>query len=181
MNLGMGHAAHPSVFRRLLGSQLESVEGALFQFSEHPSRAVGTLTVKHHTGKSARFFIWLLRLPKEGQDLPIVVQIISQTGREFWQRVIGASVLQTRHDVVQDWLEEKVGRFRFLHRVTVVEGGLHYRQERVYYCGIRLPRFLSPIVEAYAKGDETGWNLNVTVSCPRCGPICQYQGWITPL
>lgn len=177
----MAPATQESVFRRLLGPQLDTVEGALFKFSEHPSRAVGNLTVTHHPGKSARFFIWLLRLPKEGQNLPIVVQILSQTGREFWQRVIGTSTLQTRHDVVQDRLEEKVGHFRFLHIVTVVEGGLHYRQERVYFCGIRLPKFMSPIVDAYAKGDETGWNLSVTVSCPRCGLICQYQGWITPL
>ncbi len=167
-----------SVFRRLLGDELNEVSGALREFSDAPSAAAGTLTVRHHPGRMARFFIWALRLPKEGAGQPTTIQIQCSGGREYWNRTIGRARFCTRHSVVEGWLEETTGRFRFLHRVSVVDGGLHYRQERVYFLGIRLPHVLSPIISAYAKGDERGWQLDLTVSCPRCGPICQYEGWI---
>lgn len=167
-----------SVFRQLLGSELDLVDGALRRFSDDPSAAAGSLDVTHHTGRMARFFIWLLKLPKEGTGQTTVINIESKGACERWNRTIGESRFRTKHAVRAGLLEERAGKFRFLHEVSVVEGGLHYRQVRVYFCGIRLPELFSPIIQARAAGDEVGWKLDLTVSCPRCGPICQYRGWI---
>ncbi|MBI1756630.1 MAG: DUF4166 domain-containing protein [Fimbriimonas ginsengisoli] len=167
-----------SVFRKLLGPALDSVEGALRKFSDEPCAAAGSLDVVHHPGRMARFFIWILALPKEGCGQPTSIVIERSSDCEKWNRRIGASRFSSRHSIVDGMLVEKAGRFRFLHRVSVVDGGIHYHQERVYFLGIRLPLLFSPIIDANAKGDERGWKLDVTVSCPRCGPICQYSGWI---
>ncbi len=167
-----------SVFRELLGDQLDQVEGVLRAFSDHPVAADGALDVTHHPGRMARFFIWILALPKEGKNQPTHIKIDRTPGVERWNRRIGRSKFRTRHAVVDGLLEERAGRFRFLHRVSVVDGGLHYHQERVYFLGIKLPLTFSPIIEANAKGDAQGWSLDLMVSCPRCGPICQYRGWI---
>ena len=168
-----------SVFGKLLGSNLERVDGVLKDFSISPSAAAGTLNVVHHTGKMARFFIWILGLPKEGENQHTTVKVEYKKGQEYWNRRIGISKFRTKHAAVDGYLEETAGRFKFLHEVTVVDGGINYHQVRVYFLGIRLPRVMSPIIDATAKGDDAGWMLDLTVSCPRCGPICQYKGWIT--
>lgn len=167
-----------SVFRVLLGEKLDWLRGALRQFSDSPTSAEGELTVTHHPGRMARFFIWILRLPKAGCDQPTKIEVRRSETTEVWNRRIGSSRFRTRHRVLGPYLEERVGFFRFVHVVSVVDGGLHYRQERVYFLGLRLPHTFSPIVEAHAEGDERGWTLELTVSCPRCGPICRYEGWI---
>jgi len=167
-----------SVFRELLGTELDGVSGALKRFSDAPTAATGSLDVRHHTGRTARFFIWLLGLPKEGTNQPTTVAVKGLHGVETWNRKIGASKFRTRHAVVDGLLEERAGKFRFLHKVAVVDGGIKYTQERVYFLGVRLPHLFSPIIVAFAKGDDHGWTLDLTVSCPRCGPICEYSGWI---
>ena len=172
--------AAPSVFRSLLREKLDSVCGSLQRFSDAPQGASGTLTVTHHPGRMARFFIWILRLPKEGENLVTRISVKSNPRGEVWTRSIGSSRFVTRHRVVGDLLEERAGLFRFLHEVDVQQGALQYRQVRVYFLGIRLPRNFSPIIDAEAKGDEHGWKLDLVVSCPRCGPICRYEGWVEP-
>jgi hypothetical protein len=124
----------------------------------------------------ARFFIWILKLPKEGPDQDTTIQVELSENLERWNRKIGRSRFRTKHRAVEGLLEERAGYFRFMHRVSVVNGGLNYHQERVYFCGIRLPLLFSPIIDANASGDDTGWILDLTVSCPRCGPICHYTG-----
>jgi hypothetical protein len=168
------------VFRSLLGSELDQLSEALRRFSDAPTSAQGELTVTHHTGRMARFFIWILRLPKAGRGQTTTIQVSRTERTEYWRRRIGSSRFQTRHRALGPYLEERAGLFRFVHVVSVVDGGLHYRQERVYFLGLRLPHVFSPIIEAHADGDDRGWTLDLTVSCPRCGPICRYEGWITP-
>lgn len=169
-----------SVFRRLLSQDLDQVSGALRRFSDEPLAAEGRLTVTHHPGRAARFFIWILRLPKAGEEQATRIKVRREPLGEVWDRTIGQSRFITRHRVRGDLLEERAGLFRFLHRVEVDHGVLRYRQERVYLLGIRLPRLFSPIIDAEADGDERGWRLNLVVSCPRCGPICRYEGWVEP-
>lgn len=169
-----------SVFREILGADLGSVSGALGAFSDAPSKASGHLDVKHHPGRMARFFIWILKLPKEGTDQPVSIEIERKPKLERWRRRIGDSRFVTRHRAMGKYLEEKAGLFRFVHKVSAADGGMNYHQVRVYFLGIRLPHVFSPIINATAKGDDKGWLLDLTVSCPRCGPICQYKGWIEP-
>ncbi|HAY13503.1 MAG TPA: DUF4166 domain-containing protein [Fimbriimonadaceae bacterium] len=170
----------PSVFRSLLGPQLDEVGGALRRFSDVPQSAEGSLTVTHHPGRMARFFIKILKLPAAGTLLPTRIAVQSNPQREIWQRSIGRSRLRTQHRAVGTYLEERVGLFRFLHQIYVENGAMKYHQEKVFLLGIPLPHTFSPIIDATASGDEKGWELDLTVSCPRCGPICQYKGWIEP-
>jgi Domain of unknown function (DUF4166) len=168
-----------SVFRNLLGPELDQINGALREFSDQPQSAHGTLEVTHHPGRMARFFIWILKLPKAGAGQDTTIQVATAENLERWNRRIGQSRFRTRHRAVDGLLEERAGYFRFMHRVTVVDGGINYHQVRVYFLGIRLPRLFSPIIDANAAGDESGWILDLTVSCPRCGPICHYTGRVT--
>lgn len=164
------------MFQTLLGNQLQSLGGALRRFSEEPGSASGELTVEHHAGRMARFFIWALRLPREGVHQATTIRVQRTDTQETWNRMIGSSRFRTRHRAHDGYLEERAWPFRFLHEVKVDEGVLRYRQARVYLLGIPLPHLFSPIIEAEAKGDDTGWTLDLTVSCPRCGPICRYAG-----
>lgn len=168
----------PSVFRSLLGDDLDSLGGALQRFSENPNNAHGQLTVTHHPGRMARFFIWILRLPAEGTQQVTTIRVECSPTTETWNRVIGRSKFRTRHRAKGGYLEERAGPFRFLHDVSIDDGVLRYRQAHVYLLGIKLPRVFSPIIDAEAQGDNKGWTLDLTVSCPRCGPICHYTGWI---
>jgi len=170
--------AHASVFRTLLGARLDSLGGALRTFSDQPSAARGELTVTHHPGRMARFFIFILRLPAEGAKQPTEINVRSEPNLEVWSRRIGKSRFRTKHRAIGDFLEERAWPFRFLHQVSVEEGVMRYRQIHVYLLGLKLPHLFSPIIEAKAFGNEHGWTLDLTVSCPRCGPICHYEGWI---
>lgn len=169
-----------SLLRQLLGDQIESLHGALKDFTENPGRAQGSLTVTHHTGRMARFFIWLLRLPAAGDNLAATIQVTAKPTSEEWHRVIGPSQFRSQQRVKNGHLEELAGPFRFVQRVAVQDGTLHYRHTEVYLLGLRLPRLMSPIIDAEARGDATGWDVAVTVSCPRCGPICHYEGRMKP-
>lgn len=168
----------PSVFTTLLGDELDTLGGALRKFSEQPDCAKGELTVTHHPGRMARFFILVLRLPAQGSQQVTSIRVKRSSKGEVWNRVIGKSRFRTKHRAVGQYLEERAWPFRFLHQVQVDNGVLRYRQAKVYLLGVRLPHLFSPIIAAEAHGDERGWTLELTVSCPRCGPICHYEGWI---
>lgn len=169
-----------SLLRRLLGADLDQVGQALRDFSDNPRQAEGFLSVWHHPGRIARFMIRVMKLPAEGQDQMTTVDVDQQPGREVWRRSIGETRFQTRQAVVGQLLEEASGPFRFRYEILVEEGVLRYRQARALFLGIPLPRFLSPMTDAEVRGDDAGWTVRVTVSCPRCGPIFGYSGRIEP-
>ncbi len=165
-----------SLFRKLLGSELDKVQGGLSAFLDSPGAAEGNLTVRHHPGKSARFFIRLLRLPKEGTDMPTRLDVSIDDESEYWRRQIGQSRLKSRHRIREGKLEEQMWPFSFLYDVELKGGALTYTQTEVRLLGMKLPSTFSPIVGGEVIGRGDGWWMRISVSCPRCGPICVYEG-----
>jgi hypothetical protein len=89
-----------------------------------------------------------MKLPSQGQNLPVVLQVTTEpgTGRlpstMSWRRQIGATVLDTRQFARAGRLVEETvaGAVEFTLQVDS-SGGLHYTEVASRVLNLRLPRF----------------------------------------
>jgi hypothetical protein len=118
----------------------------------------------------------IMKLPSQGRNLRVVLQVTKEPTTMSWRRQIGATVLDTRQFARAGRLVEQsgAGTVEFALRVDS-SGGLHYEDVTSRFLHIRLPRFLAPRVRAQVSPTSSGWRVGVVIEW-RGHLICRYEG-----
>jgi hypothetical protein len=183
--VGAARVTAVSLYRRLLGPDFDRLPPALRAF--HDSAAggsgAGVFRVRRGTRSVARVAARGLRLPPEGDHVPVTLRVAAKDGRELWERTFATRRLHTLR--TRQWLEggrllERVGAATLAFDVTADEGGMRLRSVDFRWLGAPVPRGLAITVDADVRGFEAHWEVAVVVRAPRMGIITSYEGRITP-
>lgn len=166
------------LYQSVLGEDFEKLGNTLREFHTHPETVSGHLSVSHHTHWVPKFFVWLMRLPKQGSNLETHLEVDVQGEEEVWSRKIGEVRLVTRQRVKNGKLVEIAGPISFVFDVEAEGEAMVFHHYRSTLLGIPIPKHIAPVVNAKAQPMEKGWSMWVDILCPRYGTICRYEGEI---
>jgi len=172
---------------RAMGAAFERLPLAIraMHGTHRSRRAVGRVDVSRGHGRLARALAGLLRLPEEGRDQPITVDFTALPGRERWTRRIGARGFATVLQAVDGVLLERVNGLTVCMRAVPIDGGQFDRGValelvRAWFCGIPLPRAVSPCFIGRMRAPECLYRFEVAVAFPLIGDLIRYDGWLAP-
>ena len=117
---------------------------------------MGMASVSHQNKWLAR----LLRFPRAGRDQPLRLDVVAEESREIWTRSFGNSQRRSVQRVRGGLLVEDLGPMQIEFRIIPNNDGMRFQSQRARLLGIPVP----VRVEAHVKGNDSGWEFEVTVS-----------------
>ncbi|ATB42981.1 hypothetical protein CYFUS_008460 [Cystobacter fuscus] len=174
----------PSLYARLLGPDWQRLPPRVRQLHSE-GLARGRFHVRRAPGLLAALMGWLSRLPPAGEDVPTRLVVRREGATQFWERAFGGHALVTsQHAWPGGLLAERLGAVACVFRLRVESRGLRYEQVGAWVClgawSLRLPRLLSPRIEAEALDAPEGMRVHVRIGAPLLGPLLSYEGWVCP-
>nr|WP_272494067.1 DUF4166 domain-containing protein [Stenotrophomonas mori] len=125
---------------------------------------------------------WLARLPPSADDLPVAVTFRAGADGERWDRRFGTARMASRLWQREGRLLERLGAVRLGFVLTVEDGEIHWRAERVWVLGIvPLPAAWSAAVQCREREHAGRYEFRVEVALPLIGPLIRYEGWLLPV
>lgn len=170
--------SEPSLYRRLLGAQFDTLPDALRRFHDMPGggHARGTMSVTRPASRLHNVLANVLGLPKAGVDVPVSLRVTVEPGREHWVRRFNEHVLRSVQWAKGDCLMERIGPSTISCSLVVDGDSLRYEFGRAWFLGIPLPRRLAPYVESWVTGRDDGWYVTVRIFAPLLGEMIHYEG-----
>lgn len=168
-----------ALFQRVLGAEFETlppVVRALHAASGH-RRYRGQVEVVRGANPLACLFGWATRLPPAGKG-EVEVEIDTSGVEEKWTRHIGGHAMPSRLWERDGLLCERLGLARFGFRLTVEQGDLVWRVERVTALGLPLPVRWFDKVQARESELEGRYRFDVAAAMPVIGLLVRYRGWL---
>jgi len=158
------------LYPQLLAADFARLPRALREFHSMPrgGRASGTAVVTH----TNRWLAWLAGFPGIGENIPLQLEVQTNGNREIWVRRFGNVILRTSQRQKGDLLLETRGPIRIFFRIFADGQGMRFESQRAYLWIIPLPLR----VEATVRGNESSWEIEVTVA-----RIGSYQGALAPV
>jgi hypothetical protein len=172
-------AVSAALFQRVLGAEFESlppVVRTLHTASGH-RRYHGQVEVVRGGNPLARLFAWATRLPPAGRG-EVEVEIDISGVEEKWTRHIGGHAMPSRLWKRGGLLCEQLGLARFGFRLTVEQGDIVWRVERVTALGLPLPARWFGNVQARESELEGRYRFDVAAAMPVIGLLVRYRGWL---
>jgi hypothetical protein len=172
----------PSLYRRVLGTRFDELPEVLKRFHDAGTggRARGTFRVVRGNGFVRNAVAGLLRFPRAGERVPIVLEIVVDGDRELWLRHFPGRCTRTVQWADGDLLMERFGLSSFSSALVVRGSRVCYEFRRAWFAGVPLPIWLSPYVVGYVDASDTGWRVVVHLFAPCLGEIIHYEGWVEP-
>lgn len=135
----------------------------------------GRASVRRGNSLFAQFAALVARLPPTQHDVPVIVNIEVQEGREVWTRHFGKSapmqsVLCNRNGL----LEERMGPAALQFQVNVRDGGMDWYLRSISVLGFALPLRLFQ-VQVRADADPA-YRFFVSVGLTGVGELIRYEG-----
>ena len=175
-----------SLYERLLGPSFASLPPEVSALRRVPVHcdAVGRCDVRRGRHRGARALAALLRLPKDGTDLPASATYTTDGPREIWHRQFGDVAMRAIHEEGQGRLRgllvETVGVLSFGFRVTAGPQGLRRRLVAVRLFGIELPKPHALSISGQESVRDGRFRFDVAMDLPCFGPLIRYSGWLEP-
>jgi hypothetical protein len=159
------------------------VSATTFHLGAETVRGSGTFAVRWGRAFPARILARLLRLPREGPTVPVRVEIERMGDREVWRRWFAGRPYVTRQSRRGPIRIERIGALEIRYRLQATRHEVRHVQERacvrVGRLAVPLPRHLSPMVTAWAAGQEGDrFFVAVRVRAPLVGPLLSYAGYV---
>jgi hypothetical protein len=170
------HNLEVRLYRTILGTKFERLAPVLQEFHDKANSAEGVFTVTHDPRILSKILVRVMRLPRAGTNLPLKLEVTTESGSETWIRQLGVSKLVSHQSEHEGYLIERTGPLKFRFKVSESNGGMDFVQDGCSILGIELPQALSPIVNAKITPNSGGWHVIVAISIFRLGTICQYDG-----
>lgn len=166
----------------MLGSDFERLPPVLraFHGATGGATARGVLRVRHGPSRLARVLARALRVPPEGDEIPVTLLTVPRGDGEIWDRTFRTSRLRTTQSLSEGKLVEYYGASALTFHVTADDHGMRFRSADFTWLGIRPPGLLRVQVDADVQGFESYWELAVVVRMPRLGVITSYEGRLAP-
>ena len=167
------------LFQRLLGVQFDALSPSVkaLHTAHGHRRYRGQVEVVRGRNPLARLFVWATRLPPAGHS-EVEVEIDATDEEEKWIRHIGGHAMPSRLWERDGLLCEQLGLARFGFRLTVEQGDIVWRVERVAALGLRLPTGWFQQVRARESELNGRYRFDVAAALPVVGLLVRYQGWL---
>ena len=174
-------------YQRIVGDSWSDLAEPVRQFHTMAKQfqGAGLFTVRHGRGFLARLFARIMRLPAEGEKVPVKLVVVATDDGEQWNRMFADRPFITKQgEHPAGYMTERVGLTEIWYRLLVVDEALHYEQAkaslRLGRLRIPLPRVLAPNISAreWAMPDGRGVNVSVNVKAPLVGLLINYTGYI---
>lgn len=168
-----------ALFQQVLGAEFETLPPAvraLHTASGH-RRYHGQVEVVRGGNPLARLFAWATRLPPAGRG-EVEVEIDASGEDEKWTRHIGGHAMPSRLWERDGLLCEQLGLARFGFRLTVEQGSIVWRVQRITVLGLRLPaRWFAQVLARESEADGR-YLFDVAAAMPMIGLLVRYRGWL---
>lgn len=180
--------AGQSLYESVLGQDWERLPQPLRVLHGVRQRGVfeGEAQVEVGSRFIARGLRRLIGFPKAADCVPVRVTIEREGGVERWTRAFGRqrlrSELSTPADGARGVVMERFGSLRFRLGLPVDHSGLSMPVLQGRWCGLTLPRRLTPTSVTRETVDALGrFHFDVDVGLPGIGRIVRYRGWLVPV
>lgn len=156
------------IYRALLEDDFEKLPAVLRLFHSAPGQrcATGTLSI---TRQSA-FLAWLVGFPREGEHVPVRLDVVATEDEETWTRRFGSVVRSSTQWAAGGLLMEEAGPVRIAFQVRACQGGMSFESRWARVWGIPIPMR----IEVAVRGGETSWEVEV-----RIAHVGSYRGAMT--
>lgn len=179
-------AAPAALYRRVLGpDQALHPAVAALHLDAGCTRAHGVLTVTRGRTASARLLGWLLRMPREGAAVPVVLEISRHGAEERWWRRFGEDVLVGSRQFAgpDGGLRERYGPLELALELRAVHGALCVtgRSAALRLGPLRwsVPALVAPQVDAsVASSGGAAVAVQVRIELRLTGLLLAYQGQV---
>lgn len=174
----------PTLYAGLLGPSWEGLP-PLVRRLHGEGCATGHFTIRRARGVLAALVGWLCQLPPAGEHVPTRLVVRRQAGGQRWERTFGTHALATGQRVWEGGLlAEQLGPVECVFRLRAERRGLRYEQVgtwlRLGPWSLRLPRWMSPRIEAEAFESAEGMHVHVRIHVAVIGAMLSYEGVILP-
>lgn len=173
----------PSLFKQVLGAGFEQLPAPVRTLHSvaQQQRYAGRCEIRRGTHWLVEPCAWLARLPHSATDIPVDVDFWVDDAGERWHRRFDGQPMHSRLWLQAGKLHEQLGAVRFRFGLTVVEGQILWRAERVWAFGLLpLPARWFGGVHCRERAHAGRYEFLVDVSMPWIGPLIRYEGWLEP-
>ena len=168
--------------RGLLGPALDTLPAVLRTVHDGEGALTlnGTAQVWRSRHPVARFLCELMRLPRAGRDVPVIIALDRRGKLARWRRRFGrrsyASWLRAEHGL----LVEGMGIATNAYRVSAAHGELRFDLVGFRLFGLPVPDCLRPRCHAVEQEANGTLDFDIPVSLPGLGPVIRYSGRVAP-
>jgi hypothetical protein len=169
---------HLSLYEHVLGPSYAALPPALLRFHRLTGHTVlhGWVETEAPGSALARLLARCLGTPLRGGSGALRFELDASPHAECWTRHFPTQTMTSRMRLVAGKIEEKLGAARLTFGLSVVEGELKMRLERLRFLGIPCPRWLMPEVVAEESGSENKLHFRVAARLPLLGTVASYRG-----
>jgi hypothetical protein len=131
---------------------------------------------------------WLFKFPPAGRDLPTLVTVIAERGREIWHRDFGGEGIFTvlepalskdgRKD--RPVIVERFGVVTFDLAVGEVPDGISLSVVGMRALGIPIPSWLWPRLKAVERAEAQRFHFDIDIDLSWGAKLIHYRGWVVP-
>jgi hypothetical protein len=168
--------------------------GRLFQRLPKPVKAQhgaldillsrGCCDIERGKAWSARLVGRLFKFPPAGRDLPTLVTVIAESGREIWHRDFGGkgifTVLEPAHKSGAQVIVERFGIVSFDLAVSEVKDGISLTVIGMRALGLAIPRWLWPRLKAVERAEAQRFHFDIDIDLSWGAKLIHYRGWVVP-
>jgi hypothetical protein len=127
---------------------------------------------------------WLFKFPPAGRDLPTLVTVIAERGREIWHRDFGGegifTVLEPAAHNDTPVIVERFGIVTFDLAIGEVPNGITLSVAGMRALGIAVPRFLWPRLNAVEHAEAQRFHFDIDIDLSWGAKLIHYRGWVVP-
>ncbi|MBO9452571.1 DUF4166 domain-containing protein [Tropicibacter sp. R16_0] len=174
------------LYRRVLGAALDDMPPQLraLHDSADPRAWSGQAKISRGAGVLSRLIGWVMRLPPQGDAIPVSVSFIPKNGGEEWQRDFGGHALMSYQyqapNAQPGIINERFGMIDVT--VALQTDGERLVLEPIAWAFGRLPlpNALLPVGQSFETQIDDRFVFDVEIAMPWVGRIAAYQGWLLP-
>jgi hypothetical protein len=144
----------------------------------------GRCDIERGPSWTSRAVGWLFKFPPAGRDLPTLVTVIAERGREIWHRDFGGqgifTVVEPARIAGAPVIVERFGLVCFDLAVGETEGGITLSVVGMRALGIAMPRWLWPRLKAVERSEAQRFLFDIDIDLSWGAKLIHYRGWVVP-
>jgi uncharacterized protein DUF4166 len=145
--------------------------------------AFGETHIERGSNPMVRLVGWLFGFPPAGRRMPTTITVLAARGKEIWHRRFRGHPILTQLEPTRA-PGVIVERFRFgvtfELQVTEAAGALRFNVRGMRVCGVRMPSWLWPVLNAEERAEHGGFAFDIDIALPGFGRLIRYRGWVQP-
>jgi hypothetical protein len=163
----------------LLPKPVKTQHGALDILLSH-----GCCDIERGKTWTSRLVGWLFKFPPAGRDLPTMVTVIAERGREIWHRDFAGkgifTVLEPARRQGTPIIVERFGIVCFDLAVGDVPDGISLSVVGMRALGVTVPRRLWPRLRAVERAEAQRFHFDIDIDLSWGAKLIHYRGWVVP-